>query len=83
MDIEKYIGYYSDVWEHDLNCDGIIETNYDYQPSTYSNRRMVVVLVRQNHPSQKIVSFRWCVSCVRAGEAKRGEAAGGCEALGF
>ena len=37
MDIEKYIGYYENVWQHNLNCDGIRETQYDYQPSTYAN----------------------------------------------
>ena len=37
MDIEKYIGYYEHVWDSDLYCDGIRETNYDYQPSTYAN----------------------------------------------
>ena len=37
MDIEKYIGYYEHVWDSDLYCDGIRETNYDYQPSTYSD----------------------------------------------
>ena len=37
MDIEKYIGYYEHVWDSDLYCDGIRETNYDYQPSSYSD----------------------------------------------
>jgi len=43
MDIEKYIGYYEHVWPYDLDCDGIRETNFDYQPSTYSNHHGKVV----------------------------------------
>ena len=37
MDIEKYIGYYKHVWDDNLCCDGVRETNYDYRPSSYSN----------------------------------------------
>ena len=37
MDVEKFIGYYEHVWDSDLYCDGIRETNYDYQPSSYSD----------------------------------------------
>ena len=37
MDVEKYIGYYEHVWPYDLDCDGIRETNFDYQPSKYAN----------------------------------------------
>jgi hypothetical protein len=43
MDIEKYIGYYQHVWPYDLDCDGIRETNFDYQPSTYSDHHGKVV----------------------------------------
>ena len=57
MDIEKYIGYYSDVWEHDLNCDGIIETNYDYQPSTYSNHNGKVTSQRRVQMDECWVRF--------------------------
>ena len=35
--MEKYIGYYENVWEQNLNCDGIRETQYHYQPSPYAN----------------------------------------------